>query len=282
MPSRPLDLDPAEHDVARRLGQALALDHALAAVRELALPEERLEHRRLGLLELEEQRIVVVLAEQKADPGARADTPDADHLPGRVNVPVALEQLPPVAGERPPVGADHAVQELVQAIRLIAGDVLDRHDQRRITGDPRFAVDDRRQLAERLHAVLRASLGDVRFRSLHDRLDLLRRLTTDLRHQVVNVDPRVPETEIPHRREPRDVLPVRAPDLQVDRLPLLRVEATVAAGDGEACDKPLHVPFERALKGLVEVVEAEDHLAIGRSVATEVREVGIAAELGVK
>ena len=74
------------------------------------------------------ERIVVVAAEEKADPGARADTADADHLPGRVDVAVALEELPAITGERAPVGADHAVQELVQTIRLVTGDVLDRHD----------------------------------------------------------------------------------------------------------------------------------------------------------
>src|SRR4029077_6182553 len=52
--------DPAEHDVARRLHQALTLDHALAVVGVAALAQVRLEHRRLGLLRLQEQRVIVV------------------------------------------------------------------------------------------------------------------------------------------------------------------------------------------------------------------------------
>src|SRR4051794_28694117 len=63
----PFDLDPPEHDVARSLGQPLALDNPLAAVCELAAAEERLEHGRLRLLELQEQRIVVVTPEHEAD-----------------------------------------------------------------------------------------------------------------------------------------------------------------------------------------------------------------------
>ena len=114
---RGVDLDPAEHDVARRLRQALALDDPLAAVRELAAAEERLQHRRLGLLELEEQRILVVAAEHEADPGARADAADADDLAGRVDVAEALEQLAPVARERAPVGADDAAEELLDQVR---------------------------------------------------------------------------------------------------------------------------------------------------------------------
>ncbi len=108
-----VDLDPAEHDVARRLRQALALDDPLAAVRELAAAEERLQHRRLGLLELEEQRVLVVAAEHEADPGPRADAADPDDLAGRVDVPEALEQLAPVTRERAPVGADDAAEELL-------------------------------------------------------------------------------------------------------------------------------------------------------------------------
>ena len=63
---------------------------------------------------------------------------------------------------------------------------------------------------------------------------------------------------------------------------LLLVEAAVAACDGEARDEPLDVPLERAGERLVEVVEAEYHLAIGRGKAAEVREVRVAAELRVE
>ena len=167
--------------------------------------------------------------------------------------------------------------------RLVAGDVLDRHDQRRVAGDPRLAVDDRRQLGERLHAVLRAALGDVRL----ERASRPWRPSTSpacvtSRDEVVDVDPRVPEVEVPHRGERPDALPVRPADLAVDRRPLLVVEAAVAAGDGEARDEPLDVPLERAGERLVEVVEAEDDPPVGRGEAAEVRQVRVAAELGVE
>ena len=79
-----------------------------------------------------------------------------------------------------------------------------------------------------------------------------------------------------------DVLAVRAAHLPVDLRPLLLVEAAVAAGDREARHEALHVPLERAGKRLVEVVEAEDELAVGCGEAAEVRQVRVAAELRVE
>ncbi len=48
------------------------------------LREERLEHRGFGLLELQEQRVVAVAAEQQRDPDPRADAADPDDLAGGV------------------------------------------------------------------------------------------------------------------------------------------------------------------------------------------------------
>ena len=81
----PVVVDPAEHHVARRLHQPLALDHALAVVGELALAEERLEHRRLRLLHLQEQRVLVVAADEEDDPRPGPDAADADDLAGGVD-----------------------------------------------------------------------------------------------------------------------------------------------------------------------------------------------------
>src|SRR5262249_18648007 len=107
-----LGVDPAEEDVARGLRQPLTLDHALAVVRELALAHERLEHRRLRLLRLQEQRIAAVAPEQEYDPRPRPDAADADDLTGEVDHAVPLDQLAAVAGERTPVRADELVDPL--------------------------------------------------------------------------------------------------------------------------------------------------------------------------
>src|SRR3954447_21071697 len=84
---------PPEHDVCCGLHHPLALDDALPVLLESAPSEERLEHRLLRLLELQEQRIVVVSANEQQDPGTRTDAADSDDLPCRMHVLVALEKV---------------------------------------------------------------------------------------------------------------------------------------------------------------------------------------------
>ena len=84
------------------------------------LTQERLQHRRLGLFELEEQRVLAVTAEHEADPGSSADAADADHLAGRVDIAEAFEQLAPVARERATVGADDAAEEFLDQVACSA------------------------------------------------------------------------------------------------------------------------------------------------------------------
>jgi hypothetical protein len=47
---------------------------------------------------------------------------------------------------------------------------------------------------------------------------------------------------------------------------------------GDAGGKALDIPFERAGKGLVEIVQVEHQVPIGRAIPAEVAEVGVAAE----
>ena len=54
----------------------------------------------------------------------------------------------------------------------------------------------------------------------------------------------------------------------------------VAARHHDAGRQALHVPLPGSRVGLVEVVAIEDELALGRPEDAEVREVGVAAELG--
>ena len=56
-------------------------------------------------------------------------------------------------------------------------------------------------------------------------------------------------------------------------------EAPLAARHLEARREALQVPLERAGERLVEVVQVEDEVALGRGEATEVREVRVTAEL---
>src|SRR5205823_5612840 len=103
------DVLPAEEDVARGLHQALAGDDALSAIAVFALADELLQHGGLCFLDLQEQRVLIVAAEEERDPGARADAADADDLSRQVDEPELFEQVAAVRLQRPPVGADEAV-----------------------------------------------------------------------------------------------------------------------------------------------------------------------------
>ena len=96
----------------------LPLDDTLSVLRVLAAREKRLEHRPLRLFELEEQRIIVVAADEEQDPGAGSDASDADDLPRGVHVSVALEEVAPVSRQGAPVGADHPSHDILEVISL--------------------------------------------------------------------------------------------------------------------------------------------------------------------
>src|ERR671931_2535095 len=87
-----VNVQPAEEDVAGGLHEPLSGDDALAVIRELAGPEEGLEPRGLGFLDLQEKRILVVAAQQQGDPRAGADASDPDDLAGEVVQLELLEQ----------------------------------------------------------------------------------------------------------------------------------------------------------------------------------------------
>ena len=95
---------------------------------------------------------------EEQDEGPRPDTPDAYYLSGRVDEAEALEQMPAIAEQCPPVLADH--QPLGLDRLLAAEELRDRNDQRRIADDPRLTVDDARQLLERGQAVFSPRLRD--------------------------------------------------------------------------------------------------------------------------
>jgi hypothetical protein len=64
-----------------------------------------LQHRRAGLLGLQEQGVVGVPTDQQDHPGPRSDAADPDHLAGDVDPPVLVEQHLAVGVEGLGVGA---------------------------------------------------------------------------------------------------------------------------------------------------------------------------------
>ena len=127
----------------------LSVDDALAVIGKRAAVEELLEHRRLRLLQLQEEGVLAVQAEQQRDPGARAHAADTHHLARKVGQLELLEQHAPVVLKRRPIAAQQLVQPVPDFIALAAiREVRDRHDQGWIGDDAHLPVDLVRELGE--------------------------------------------------------------------------------------------------------------------------------------
>src|SRR6478735_1098142 len=83
---------PAEEAIALGLQQALTIDDALSVTRMGASAGVRLEYRGLSLFDLQEQRLLVVLAEEQHDPGVQSKAADAYNFACHVCILVMLER----------------------------------------------------------------------------------------------------------------------------------------------------------------------------------------------
>ena len=146
--------------------------------------------------------------------------------------------------------------------------------------ESRLAVDDAAQLLERLMTVVRARLRDrasTRSACAADRAGGWKRgnssSMSSRAYQTSSID-RPAKSRIASRYA-RDRALHDAP------APLLR-ELVLAARDLEARGQPLHVPFPRTGRRLVEVVDVEEQVTLRRAEDPEVREMRIAADLDVQ
>ncbi len=200
--------EPAEHDVAARLGQALPLDHPLSLVRELGRRGVWLEHGRLRLLDLEEERVLLVAADEQGDPGAGADAADTDHLVRRVDEAVLVVEVAVLTVQRLAVLLHHVLQPGLRRLQLLAGeDLVERNQHRRVAGEPQLAVDPGGELRERAQAILTDRLRNVAVEGLALLLaDLGPERLADLRH----INSQVPDVEVAEPGELAHVLAVLA------------------------------------------------------------------------
>src|SRR5207342_893248 len=89
-------LGPAQVDVARGLHHSLTLHDALPMLLVMALGEMVLQHGGRGLLDLQEERILLIATLEQDDERPRADAADAHDLAGDVDDFEALEQMTPI------------------------------------------------------------------------------------------------------------------------------------------------------------------------------------------
>ena len=149
-------------------------------------------------------------------------------------------------------------------------------DQRWLVDDPAVAVDDLGELAQRLHGIAGAGLGD----GLLGAFDGLRRTgAAELLELLLEVQPGVPQVQVAHLGEPRHRQAVGLGGTQHDPAPLVGVVSVGPSGDLQTGDQPFDIPLPGPRGGLVEVVDVEDQPALGRAEHPEVGQVGIPAGL---
>jgi hypothetical protein len=191
-----------------------------------------------------------------------------------VDIAIGGKEVLTIGAQRVAISVDDLAQ-LSLDVRL-AGQLLDRDDQRRIADDPHPSVHVLRQLPEGSNAVLGLRLVEVAFDPAEASLV---RLRTQRLERRIDVDPRVPDLEVAHRGVPPDRPPVAGGGGEHGAPAFFLAKAPLASGDRNARDQPLDVPLERARAGLVEVVAVEDEFPVRRRKDAEVREVRVAAEL---
>jgi hypothetical protein len=271
-----LDAQPPEEHVAGRLHQLLALDDATALVHGPAATGVRLEHGRLGLLDLQEERVGGVAAEQQRDPGARAHATHADHLVRDVDKPVGAQEVAPVVLQGLLVVAQVGAQPLADDLRaIVAADLVDRYDQWRIADDARLAGNVVGQLGERTEAVLAPGLGQRLVEVLASR-------PAQVLGDLLLVQPGVPDVDRAHRRERAHRPAVGARRATDGVAAHAAAESAIAARHLDARGQALDVPFPGPGQGLVEVVDVEDEPAVRCGEPAEVGEVRIAAQLDAR
>jgi len=77
----------------------------------------------------------------------------------------------------------------------------------------------------------------------------------------------------------RHVLAVRSHQSRDDPDPVLRAVAVRLPGNHERDREAFDVPFERCVQGLVEVIDPEEEIPLGRGQEAEIEQVAVAAGL---
>jgi hypothetical protein len=113
----------------------------------------------LGLLHLEEKRVVVVAAHEERDVAAGAHAAYSHHLAGGMHVVELLEAMA-LAAQGPPIGGQQSLdlRGRILPLRARPWQVLDGHDQRRVGNDRQLPLNLAGPLGQHPGAVAVVSL----------------------------------------------------------------------------------------------------------------------------
>ena len=231
--------------------------------------EVRFEDRRVGFLDLEDQRVVVAAAVEQRDPATGPDAADADHLAGGVDEAVPIEEVLALVGQTGPV----VVEQRCDAAQLVVAGYVSY--QRELIDDPTVSVDDCGELRDGLEPVVHVRACDgLVGQSFRFRSGVFISART-----VLGVDAPVPHVQGRERRNVGHGVRVGQRDPFDRVVAVLVVEALRPGRNRETGTEPLEIPLPRSGQCLVEVVHIEDQPPVGRAEPSEVDEMGVAAQL---
>ena len=249
------DFPPAQEDVGRPLGQALADDDTAPVVLEAKLVVDiGFQHRGLRLLDLQEQGIVAVDALQQHNPASRPHTADTHDFAGRIDDAIARQQEPPVDRQRIDVGTQHGVERDIDRHALLGMGLA--HDQRQFLDDAMLTVD----LLGEFFEDGDVPLGPCLVHHLHGGALPLGRQRVE--HGAF-VDAVVPDLEVSHLGIAPHPLAVGPYDRLRRRLGFLLVAAHEAGRHGGARRQAFQIPFPWTGMHFVEIIDGEDQVALG-------------------
>ena len=203
------------------------------------------------LLQLEEQRDIIVTPEKQRDKRKQPNAPDADHLVRDVGEHVAGHGLALVVEQGLGIRGDDAPHK---RSRILVGDP---GEDRRPVGELQATVHRLCQASQEPAVVARRRVGEHAF-------DLAAEIATrDFLDESIDVDPRVPGGEVGSPSEVAHPCAVAAEGREGRRADVGPREAQLAGRDDDAGCETLDVPLPGARVRLVEVVDVE-HEATGR------------------
>ena len=219
-----------------------------------------LEHRCLGLLRLQHERVPPAATDEQDDPGPRPDAADPDDLPCHVDELVGAEQVAAVLVEpRGVLGQELADVLLLEVGTPLVEQVAERDQQRRDAAEAQLAVHPLGEPVDRPQARLAPRLGE-RLRE-HDPA-LRAQSPAEAVDELARVEPVVPDLQVALLGEAAHPLAILADARPHHPPPAIRGQTDVATGDLDAGRHPLDVPLPRAGQRLVEVVGPEDEPAV--------------------
>jgi hypothetical protein len=185
-----------------------------------------------------------------------------DDLAGHVDEPVTVEEHAPLGGQALGVDGQQGSQALLDGgpLRGRADQVPHRDDHGRLGVQAGPALVHGGEAAECSEVVSRAGL---RGGPLHHLALATGEPEGREGGHAAHVDVRVPDTERVHAGELAHGATVRADGGTHDAPSVLRGVVAGPTGDLQTDGQPLHVPLPRSGQCLVEVVDAEDEVALG-------------------